>query len=99
VGIFAYGSGLCCEFYSALIGPEAKQAVRRIRLREALDARKMLTVAEYEAVEHERTEYIDQPTYVVPREGLGNHYEKQYAGRGLLVLRGLEGYFRQYEWS
>lgn len=99
IGIFAYGSGSCAEFYPTIIGPGAKDAVERIDFQRHLDARKRLTVAEYEAVETERTGYIDEPTYEIPLDRHDGLYERHYADKGLLVLKGLNGFFRDYDWS
>ncbi|MCB9639186.1 MAG: hydroxymethylglutaryl-CoA synthase family protein [Myxococcales bacterium] len=99
ISIFAYGSGSCAEFYSGLIGPNAYEAVARAAVQEKLDARYRLSVEEYEAVETERTSYIDMATYQPSREGLNDHYKRFYEGKGYLVLKGLEGHFRHYEWS
>ena len=70
-----------------------------MKLQERCKARYQLTVDEYEAVEKERTSYIDKATYEPPLGGLGGHYAQHYAGEGLLVLRGLDGFFRKYDWS
>jgi len=99
IGIFAYGSGSCAEFYSAVIGPEAKQRVAAIDLGRRLAARHPISVAEYEAVERQRTDLIDQPTYDVPLDGFSDLYQRAYAGKELLVLKGLNGFFRKYDWS
>ncbi|MCA9669235.1 MAG: hydroxymethylglutaryl-CoA synthase family protein [Myxococcales bacterium] len=96
---FAYGSGSCCEMYAAKLGPEARERIARVGLAAGLDARKQLSVADYETLERERQSYIDVATYEPPRDlwdGLWqSHYEKQRR----LTLRGLKGHFRHYEWS
>ncbi|MBW2528596.1 MAG: hydroxymethylglutaryl-CoA synthase family protein [Deltaproteobacteria bacterium] len=99
IGIFAYGSGSCAEYYSAIVGEKAKEIVGRIGLGKLLDGRRSLTVDEYEAIEKERTSYIDEETYEVPLDGVPGLYESHYKDKGLLVLRGLKGYFRDYQWS
>ena len=99
IGIFAYGSGSCAEFYSAIVGPDAKRVVREIDMARRLRERYALTVAEYEAVEQQRTGYIDEPTYEVPLDGFADLYQRHYAGKGLLVHKGLNGFFRKYDWS
>ncbi len=99
ISIFAYGSGSCAEFYRATIGPEAHDRITAVQLQKALDARYGLTIEQYEAVEKQRTSYIDEPTYEVGVDGLDDWYRRAYAGQGRLVLRGLEGFFRNYDWS
>jgi 3-hydroxy-3-methylglutaryl CoA synthase len=99
VSIFSYGSGSCAEFYSGVICPEAREAARGARLPELLDARYRLSVAEYEAVEQERTGYIDLGDYEPRLDGLNGWYDRHYRGRELLVFRGMKDHYRQYGWS
>ncbi len=99
IGIFAYGSGSCAEFYRARVGDRAHERVAAIDIGQLVDARYQLTVEQYEAVERERTGYIDQATYQPPTEGLDELYQRRYAGAGRLVLKGLDGHFRRYDWS
>jgi hydroxymethylglutaryl-CoA synthase len=99
ISVFSYGSGSCAEFYGAKIGERAKEVVAKAATQRLLDARYPLSVKEYEAVETERTSYIDQPTYQPRTTGLNDHYKRFYEGKGYLVLKGLEGYFRKYNWS
>lgn len=96
VGIFSYGSGCCAEFYSALIGPDAKEVASAADLRSLLEKRRRTSVAEYERIEGERASYIDCGNYTPP---LTEWYDEHYAGRGLLVFRGMRDFHRQYEWS
>jgi hydroxymethylglutaryl-CoA synthase len=58
LGIFAYGSGSCAQFYSARLLPEAREVAAKVQLQAQLDARRALTVAEYETIEHERDEHV-----------------------------------------
>jgi hydroxymethylglutaryl-CoA synthase len=99
VSIFSYGSGSCAEFYSALVCPEARQRAKEARLTELLDVRRRLSVEEYEAVERERSSYIDVGCYAPELDVLGGWYERHYRGKGLLEFRGMRDYYRQYGWS
>jgi len=99
ISIFSYGSGSCAEFYSGIVCPEAREAVRAARLPELLDARYQLAVEEYEAVEQERTSYIDLGDYEPRLDGLAGWYDRHYRGKDLLVFRGMKDYYRQYGWS
>jgi hydroxymethylglutaryl-CoA synthase len=99
LGIFAYGSGSCAEFYSALVGQNARDVAKRAGVRGLLDARHVLTMQEYEEIERERDAGIGVADFT-PRRDRANHwYERHYAGRGALVLEKVEGYFRHYGWS
>lgn len=99
IGIFAYGSGSCAEFYETKLGPKAKQVVAQMHMQEALDARYRLSVAEYEEVERQRTGYTDQPTYEIPLDRHAELYRRHYAGQGKLVFRKMDGFFRTYDFS
>lgn len=99
LSIFSYGSGSCSEFYTAIVCPEAKEVVAQANLGQLLDNRKVISVAEYEAVETERTSYIDLPTYTPPLDAVGDLYEKNYAGKNLLIFKSIDGFFREYTWS
>ena len=99
IGIFSFGSGSCAEFYSGLVGPDARQVARAADLPRLLDERYALTVGEYEAVERERTSQVGNPDFTTSLDSLADRYERSYRGRGYLVYRGNRGYYRQYEWS
>ena len=100
VGMFSYGSGSCAEFYSGLIGEKAYDAARAAQLAAALDARRPLSVAEYEVIEQYRVDHIDCGDYCPPRNGgLGDWYSRFYEDRKYLVFDGLRDYYRQYSWS
>ena len=96
LGIFSYGSGCCAEFYSALIGSEAKAVARAAAMPALLDQRRRISVGEYEAIECERASYIDCGDYEPSRT---SWFDEHYAGCGLLVFRGMRAFHRQYEWS
>jgi 3-hydroxy-3-methylglutaryl CoA synthase len=99
LGIFSYGSGSCAEFYSALVGAHAHRAAREAGLERLLDERYLLSVAEYEAIERERTARIDDGDFDTCTAGFGDWYDRHYRGRGYLVFRGMREHYRRYEWS
>jgi 3-hydroxy-3-methylglutaryl CoA synthase len=99
IGIFSYGSGSCAELWSGRLGANARAVVERAGLLALLDARKSLTVGEYEAVETVRTDQIDCGDFETKLDSLGDWYERYYAGKDLLVFRGMQEFYRQYAWS
>jgi 3-hydroxy-3-methylglutaryl CoA synthase len=99
VGVYSYGSGCCAEFYSGLVGPAARQAVREADLPTLLDARYECSVEEYEEVERARTRYIDCGDYEPDLGGLNGWYDRNYRDKGYLVFRGMRDYYRRYAWS
>jgi hydroxymethylglutaryl-CoA synthase len=99
LGIFAYGSGSCAQFYSAIVLPEAKQIAAQVGLQAQLDARRPLSMAEYEAVERERDAHVGVAEFTPNWTILGDWYDRFYRGKNLLVLRGISEYYRDYSWS
>ena len=99
IGIFSYGSGSCAQFYSGLILPGAREVAAATGLPELLDGRLSLTVEQYEACERERDESIGVPEYTPTWDLLEDWYSRFYQGKGLLVLKGVKDYYREYGWS
>ena len=99
LGIFAYGSGSCAQFYSAIVKPEAHAIAAGVGLQAQLDARRPLTVDEYETVEKERDAHVGVAHFEPTWDILGDWYERFYRGQKRLVLRGIADYYREYDWS
>ncbi|MFC1574617.1 hydroxymethylglutaryl-CoA synthase family protein [Gemmatimonadota bacterium] len=99
ISLFSYGSGSCGEFYSGILGPEARELVAAARLQDLLDARRPMTVQEYEMTEQERFENIDNGDFVPDTCRNGSHYESHYQGKRLLTLRSISDFNRDYDWS
>src|SRR5690606_9572173 len=99
VSVFSYGSGSCSEFYPVRVGERAKEIVAQARLDEQLDARRKVTVPEYEAIEQLRASYVEGRDYETDKSGPTGHYQEVYAGRGLCVLDGVSGWERRYRLS
>lgn len=100
IGLFSYGSGCASEFYSAVAGPSAPAALAQFKLRERLDSRYPLSMAEYDLLaEHAGVAAAgveDSPVDVAPYAGV---YEAVMPGRGLLVLDRISGFRRHYRWT
>lgn len=99
VSMFSYGSGSGGEFYPAVIGPDAKELIGAVKLQEQIDNRRKLTIEEYEWLERERHRLIDDGDWRPDVSQLGDLYQSRYAGKGLLVFKGIEDHFREYGWS
>jgi hydroxymethylglutaryl-CoA synthase len=69
VGLFSYGSGSCAEFFSGVVQPGAQEQVGRMGLPQLLEARRALTVAEYEAVMNAREGIDERPAAASDEEG------------------------------
>jgi len=99
IGVFSYGSGSCAELWSGRLGAEAKAAVAEAGLPALLDARRMVSVAEYEAVEKARAAAIDKGDFATGLEAPAGWYQQYYKDKGLLIFKGMQEYYRQYAWS
>lgn len=99
VGFFSYGSGAIGEFYSGLILPEAKEIVDSMKIDQALDLRRQVSVNEYEKIENLRESYIENPNFKPDLSVADNWYDAFYKGKELLVLKEVKDYFRKYDWS
>jgi 3-hydroxy-3-methylglutaryl CoA synthase len=73
--------------------------VRAAQLSDLLDERHTVSVEEYEAVERERTRYIDCGEYQPGLDGLEGWYDRHYQGKGYLVFCGMRDHYRRYAWS
>jgi hydroxymethylglutaryl-CoA synthase len=99
VGIYAYGSGSCAEFYSATVGDEARDVVAEAAIDAQLDARRPLSMHEYEACERAVHAAICARDYAAPFDLVPGLYESHYEGRDRLVFRGTRQHYREYAWS
>jgi hydroxymethylglutaryl-CoA synthase len=99
ISMFSYGSGSCSEFYSVKACPDAGRLVQANGIGSRLDARKRLTVQEYEAVEQRRTDLTEEGEYEAVDDSLDGWYDRHYKGSGLLVFRGMKDFYRHYDWS
>lgn len=99
IGFFAYGSGAIGEYYSGRVCPEAREAVLAMKVDEQLDARREVSVEEYEEIERLREHNIEQPDIEPDFTRFDNWYDRHYAGKGLLVLKRVKDFFRTYELS
>ena len=99
IGIYAYGSGSCAEFYSARLCDGARDAVTAARIGEQLDARRRLTLREYEACERELCAATGASNHTPTAQLVRGLYKEHYEGRHRLVFTGTRDHFRGYAWS
>lgn len=100
IGLFSYGSGCSSEFYSGIITPRSKAKLAALGIGAALRNRHGLSMAEYEAILDHNAEWrFGIKNKVVETDRFAAIYNRQVAGRGLLVLRQVDNYHREYEWS
>jgi len=99
IGFFSYGSGAIGEFYSGKLCPEAREVVGRMRIDQELDARREVSVAEYESIEEMREEAIEEPCFTPDFSLPKGWYDLHYKDKKRLVLREVKDFYRSYEWS
>lgn len=99
IGMFAFGSGACAEFYSGLVAPHGRETARAAGLSAILDSRHRVSVEDYERIEQRRTCLVGNGTYTVDTTDPAGAYDACYAGRHRLTLTGLADHVRHYAWS
>jgi polyketide biosynthesis 3-hydroxy-3-methylglutaryl-CoA synthase-like enzyme PksG len=100
VGLFSYGSGCSSEFYSGLISPRSRSVLAEMNIQERLDQRYPLNMEEYDLLLDLNMEWMfgikDKETNISPYARV---YEHSIAGKGLLVLKRIKEFHREYDWS
>ena len=99
ISFFSYGSGAIGEFYSGLICDEAQDTVGAMKIDEQFAKRKKVSVKEYEAIEKEREQYIENPNIAPDFTVSDSWYDEHYKGKGWLVLKEVKDFYRTYDWS
>jgi polyketide biosynthesis 3-hydroxy-3-methylglutaryl-CoA synthase-like enzyme PksG len=100
VGLFSYGSGCSSEFYSGLISPASREILAEMKIQQQLDRRYNLTMEEYDRLLDLDMEWgfgiQDKETDISPYAAIYEHFME---GRGLLVLKRIKNFHREYDWS
>lgn len=100
VGLFSYGSGCCAEFYSGIVPAGAAAHQAGFGIAAALAGRERLSIPRYDDILALNAEWrFGLRDKTLDRGPFEDLYQRCFAGRGRLVLTGIEGYHRQYAWS
>jgi len=99
VSFFSYGSGCQSEFYGSTIGPHARESVRSLDLDEHLESRVPISIEDYERIERLREASFDCPNFVPAEMDPSGIAAEAYRDSGLLVLRRVADYRREYDWA
>ncbi|GAX59131.1 hydroxymethylglutaryl-CoA synthase [Candidatus Scalindua japonica] len=97
VGLFSYGSGCCSEFYSGVITERSQEKLNEMKITQALENRYELDMAQYEKILDLNMEWMfGVKDKVVDVSEFSDFYESQIEGKGLLVLKKVKNYHREY---
>lgn len=100
LGLFSYGSGCSSEFYSGIITPQSKAKLKLMHLDDLISRRHLLTMSEYENILELNMEgFFGIKDKIFEPSRYQEIYNKQFAGKGLLVLKKSNFYHREYDWS
>lgn len=100
VGMFSYGSGCASEFFSGIITPESKKKLSEMRISEALEQRYSLTMEEYNSLLDSCVSgYFGYKDHMIDNTKFQHIYDEKFQGKGLLILKEVKNYIREYVWS
>jgi polyketide biosynthesis 3-hydroxy-3-methylglutaryl-CoA synthase-like enzyme PksG len=100
IGLYSYGSGCSSEFYSGIIHPTAKAKLQTLAIKQAIDNRYPLTIENYDRLLDLNMEWLfGIKDKTVDINTFADIYARQFAGKGLLVLKCINNYHREYAWS
>lgn len=100
VGLYSYGSGCCSEFFSGIVTARSQASLAPLCKKDVLASRHELTMKAYDALLDLSLEWPfgikDKPVDLTPYASI---YDQAFAGQGLLVLKQVKNYHREYVWS
>ncbi|TDD92923.1 3-hydroxy-3-methylglutaryl-ACP synthase [Actinomadura darangshiensis] len=99
IGLYSYGSGSSAAFFSGVLRPGARARLARHDISSALTARRRVDVRTYERLVEDLEQSLTAEDFEPDTGAIVNHFEESYAGRNALVLSGVKGYQRSYQWS
>ena len=100
IGLYSYGSGCCSEFFSGIVGPFSKTKLSVLKKRASLDSRHELTMSEYDRLLDLALEWgFGVKNKEVNISSFQHIYDSTIGGQGLLVLKRITDYHREYYWS
>jgi polyketide biosynthesis 3-hydroxy-3-methylglutaryl-CoA synthase-like enzyme PksG len=101
IGLFAYGSGCCSEFFSGVADEASRERVLGMEISHHLDSRYRLSMEEYEGLLRGNGAIrMGTRDLVTDRNAIPGVWQNR-AGQGQgswLVLDSIEGYHRKYRW-
>ncbi|MCX6043713.1 MAG: 3-hydroxy-3-methylglutaryl-ACP synthase [Chloroflexi bacterium] len=98
IGLFSYGSGCSSEFFSGVIPPQAPPLLAEKQIANHLANRTSLTLAQYEQILQGNHAVVFGTRNVQLDGNMIPEIRQKIQGNGLLMLREIKNYHRQYEW-
>ncbi|MEM7413435.1 MAG: hydroxymethylglutaryl-CoA synthase [Myxococcota bacterium] len=99
IGLYSYGSGSCAEFFSGIVGAEARAVVGRHGLANQLADRTPIDFAQYEGEVLAMEQSLTEPDFDPNAEAIPGLFAARYTGSGRLVLDSVRDYYRQYRFA
>jgi polyketide biosynthesis 3-hydroxy-3-methylglutaryl-CoA synthase-like enzyme PksG len=100
LGLYSYGSGCCSEFFSGIVGPDSVRKFSGLGSKTSLENRYELTMPEYDSLLELGLEWgFGIKNKKVNTSPFQQIYERTIAGQGLLMLKQITDYHREYYWS
>lgn len=97
IGCFSYGSGCCSEFFSGVVRRESQQALRALGIRERLDRRYEMSMAEYDRL-LVGSNAVKFGTRNVVLDSAFIEQARTAMGVPTLFLKEIKEFHREYEW-
>lgn len=100
ISLFSYGSGCSSEFFSGIILPTAKEQSMLLGMKDKIDDRAALSITEYDRISDLNMQWafgIENKS--VDFSEFENYYDQWFSKKGLLVLKQIKDYHREYDWS
>lgn len=100
IGLFSYGSGCCSEFFSGVSDAGSQAAITDMQIGLDLQTRHPLSMEEYEQlIKLNRDAMFGVRDAKIDSKCLADVYREQFEDRGLLFLKQVSHYHREYDWS
>jgi polyketide biosynthesis 3-hydroxy-3-methylglutaryl-CoA synthase-like enzyme PksG len=100
IGLFSYGSGCASEFFSGTITPKSREILAGMKIREKLESRYQLSMEQYDRLQDLYAGWIlPEENKAVDLSPYREIYDHSINGKGLLVLKRIKDWHREYEWS
>lgn len=99
IGLYSYGSGCSSEFYSGIITPRSQEKLRAMKILEKINQRYMLSMDEYDHLLENTKMGFGIKNRTIDFTTFQSIFDKQFSQKGLLFLKDVKDYHREYGWS